>query len=348
MGLSPLSAGKFWGLRRMADRAGRFKMLAVDQRPPIKSLVAERRAEASARPEDVRAVKRLLMATLGPQASAVLVDPTHALTDALTMLDPAHGLIVTLEDSLFEETPGGRRSAAIPDWSVTKIRRVGADAVKVLAWYRPDQEATTRAHQEDFVRRTGEACARHDIPFLLELLVYPLPGAADHTAGYVEQPAKRAEHVLASVERFARPEFGVDVFKLESPMPAAKVPAPVDDPAAVAECHGLFAQLGILAGRPWVMLSAGASKTAFRNVLHHAYAAGASGYLAGRALWWDAFQAFPDLDAMRAGLEGDARAYEAELDALTDKAAKPWSDWFAEAAPAGTRSSYFPTDYAEG
>lgn len=344
----PLTAGKFWGLRRMADAGGRFKMLAVDQRPPIKSVVKQRRGEAEARASDVRAVKRLLMERLKGEASAVLADPTHALTDALTILDPAHGLVVTLEDSLFEETPGGRRSAEIPDWSVAKIRRIGADAVKVLAWYRPDQEEATRRHQEDFVQRVGAACARHDIPFLLELLVYPLPGAADHTADYVEQPTKRAEHVLASVERFAAPAFGVDVFKLESPLPANEVPAPGGDPDAVMAVRALFGQMGALAGRPWVMLSAGASQAAFRNVLHYALEAGASGYLAGRAIWWDAFQHFPDTDAMGETLGADAVAYMSALNAMTDAAATPWTGWYADHWPLGATSTAFPADYPEG
>ena len=34
-----LSPGKFRGLSRLADRHGRFKMLAVDQRPPIEGPV---------------------------------------------------------------------------------------------------------------------------------------------------------------------------------------------------------------------------------------------------------------------------------------------------------------------
>ena len=32
-----LSPGKLWGMRRMADAHGRYKMTAVDQRPPIKN-----------------------------------------------------------------------------------------------------------------------------------------------------------------------------------------------------------------------------------------------------------------------------------------------------------------------
>ena len=32
--------GKLWGIRRMADSNGIFKMTAVDQRPPIKGPIA--------------------------------------------------------------------------------------------------------------------------------------------------------------------------------------------------------------------------------------------------------------------------------------------------------------------
>lgn len=325
--MSP-SPGKYRGLRRMADAQGRFKMLAVDQRPPIKNVVKAARGEAEARAEDVRAVKRVLMTALADHATAVLADPTHALADALKLVSPKLGLIVTLEDSLFADTPGGRLSAEIDGWSVGRIRRIGADAVKVLAWYRPDQSAATAQAQRDFARRVGEACARHDIPFLFELLVYPLKGEAGQTLDYVEQPGKQAEHVLKSVETFAAPDYGVDVFKLESPVPGDACP-----PEGDRETAALFAEMGRLAGRPWVMLSAGASKAGFRTVLAHAYAAGASGYLAGRAIWWEDFQKFPDLAAMEAGLRRDGGAYMAELNALTDARARPFDAWFGDPEP---------------
>lgn len=338
-----LTPGKFWGLRRMADVGGRFKMLAVDQRPPIKNKTREARREADARAEDVRAVKRALIETLSPHASAVLADPTHSLMDALTILAPEHGLIVTLEDSLFQETPGGRLSAEIPNWSVGKIKRVGGDAVKVLTWYRPDQDAASRRAQQDFTKRVGEACALHDIPYLFELLVYPLSNDAAQTTDYVEQPGKRVDHVLQSVETFAAPDYGVDVFKLESPVPARDVPAMGAEGFDTVQEH--YREMGRIAGRPWVMLSAGASQAAFRNVLDHAYAAGASGFLAGRAIWWDAFQAFPDMDAMRSQLAGASAAYMADLNAVTDRAARPWTDWLDPAQPIGFDAADFPAEY---
>ncbi|MEM9047965.1 MAG: tagatose 1,6-diphosphate aldolase [Pseudomonadota bacterium] len=315
--MTALTPGKQWGLRRMADGQGFFMMTAVDQRPPIKAPIAAHYGRAEAPYEDVAAVKALLTEVLQAASTALLLDPHFAIPRALPLLSPTKGLIVTLEDSVFVESPDGRRSAEIDDWSVGKIRRMGGDAVKVLAWYRPDAGADVRAHQQDFVKRVGAACATFDIPFLFELLVYPLAG--EIAGNYEELASKRADHVLASVETFAAPDFGVDVFKLESPCAAKEVPEPGD-----AQTQALFDEMGRLAGRPWVMLSAGAGKPEFQRVLTYACRAGASGYLAGRAIWAEAFARFPDFDAIRAGLTAESLPYMAGLNEIVQAHAAPW------------------------
>lgn len=317
-----LSPGKLWGMRRMADSAGRFKMTAVDQRPPIKNPIARHYGVKDAPWEDVAGFKALLIETLQEESSAMLLDPHYAIPRGIHLLSPQKGLIVTLEDSIFAETPEGRLSSEIDDWSVEKIKRMGGDAVKVLAWYRPDAGETVNHHQKDFVRRIGEACQRYDIPFLFELLVYPLESDAHQTSDYVEMRGKKADDVLASVEEFAHPDYGIDVFKLESPVNAADAPGVGGE--GWEEVQAVFDEMGRLAGRPWVMLSAGAGKGAFHNILTHAYRAGASGYLAGRAIWLEAFGHFPDWPAMRTGLEGGAVGYMRDLNALTDTEASPW------------------------
>ena len=48
--------------------------------------------------------------------------------------------MITLEEHSFTETKKGRYSKNINNWSVEKIKRAGGDAVKVLAWYRPDAD----------------------------------------------------------------------------------------------------------------------------------------------------------------------------------------------------------------
>ena len=320
-----LSAGKLRGLRRMADASGRFKMTAVDQRPPIINPIAALHGD-SAPWQEVARFKTLLVEELQGQSTAMLLDPNYAYPMAEPILDPRLGLIMTLEDSVFEETAGGRLSHAIDGWSVEKIKRAGADAVKVLAWYRPDASKAVNDHQKAFTRMIGEACARFDIPYLFELLVYPLPGEKNQTTQYIEMAEKKSELVLDSVAEFAKPEYGIDVFKLESPVPARDCPG--HGAAGSDKVQGLFDAMGKLANRPWVMLSAGAGMGEFKNVLSHAYAAGASGYLAGRAIWSEAFKAYPDWPAIRSGLAGEGVAYMRDINQLTDAQAKPWpTNW---------------------
>jgi len=314
-----LSPGKLWSMRRMADENGVFKMTAVDQRPPIKGPIAAYLGVEQAPWEEVARFKAMLVESLQAHSTAMLMDPHFAIPRSLAALSPTKGLVVTLEDSLFKETPGGRLSSSIDDWSVAKIKRMGGDAVKVLAWYRPDASAEVNEAQQDYVKRIGEQCSRYDIPFLLELLVYPLAADAHQTQEYVELKGKKADDVLASVAEFAKPDYGVDVFKLESPVNAS-------DADGSAEVQAVFDELGRLAGRPWVMLSAGAGKPDFRRVLEHAFAAGASGFLAGRAIWLDAFTAYPDWERIRRELDGGAVDYMAEICALADANAANWAD----------------------
>ena len=313
-----LTPGKLWGMRRMSDAKGIFKMTAVDQRPPIKNPIAQHLGVPEAPWDEVSRFKAMLVDALQEQSTAMLLDPHYAIPRALDLLSPTKGLIVTLEDSLFKDTPGGRLSASIDDWSVAKIKRMGGDAVKVLAWYRPDAEPSVNRAQQDYVKRIGDDCARHDIPFLFELLVYPLARDVDQTKDYVEMKGKKADDVLASVAEFAKPEYGVDVFKLESPVNAA-------DADGTARVQATFDELGRLAGRPWVMLSAGAGKADFRRILEHAFKAGASGFLAGRAIWLDAFNNYPNWKAIEADLRGASATYMAEISALADATAKNWA-----------------------
>ncbi len=315
-----MTPGKVWGLRRMADASGHFSMLAIDQRPPIAELIAARRGIGAAGVAcgDMLAVKRALAETLASEVSAVLVDPNFAYPAAVDALSPRAGLIVTLEHHVFEDGAGGRRSRSIRDWSVAKIKRLGADAVKLLAWYRPDAEAEVKRHQQAYVESVGRACAEHDIAFVLELLVYPFARRASDGSEYREDPAKRPELVLESVREFAAERYAVDLFKLESPLPAAAISGAPDS------AQRWFDAIGALLNRPWAMLSGGAAPDVFAQVLQCAYRAGASGYLAGRAIWWEALQAYPDLDLCRRALRAQGRRVIAELNALTARHARAW------------------------
>ena len=311
----PLSRwGKHWGLRRLANAQGHFAMVAIDQRPPIVQRVASARGIA---PEavgfaDIVQVKALLAQALAPHASALLVDPDFGLPAATPHLRPDRGLLITLEEHRYDDAPDGRRSRLIPHWSVAQIRRLGADAVKLLAWYRPDASAAARAHQQALVRAVGQACIEHDIAFVFELLVHPFASGPGAVPNYDEDAAKQPQRVIDSVRDFARPEFGIDLFKLESPVAMSRLPAP-GAPGSAAAQAAYHAMGAACAGTPWVMLSAGGSASSFEHALTYACRAGASGFLAGRAVWWDALTAYPDEAAVQAALQ-----------AIVDREARPW------------------------
>lgn len=325
--------GKMRGLTRMADDDGHFTMVALDQRPPLIAAIAKAKSVA---PEavtfaDMLTAKRLLTQALSRDASSMLFDPNFAIPAAIDVLPSKTGLIVTLEEHRFEETPGGRKSRAIDNWSVDKIRRLGGDGVKVLAWYRPDADAEVLAHQQAFVQTVGAECRRHDIPYVLELLVYPFADSENHTSDYVESPDKKAELVIESVREFAKPKYGIDLFKLETPVPAATLPAFDASPEARQAARN-FDAVGTIcaeAGTPWVLLSGGTTPENFERVLSYSYAAGAQGFLAGRTIWLDAIERhFPDERAVIAALEDDGIKRLRALRDLTAEKAAPWQGAF--------------------
>lgn len=327
--------GKNRGLARLADDGGHFTMVALDQRPPLIAAIAKARdiAPADVTFADMLQAKRLLVQALGGEASSMLFDPNFAVPAAIDILPKKTGLIVTLEEHRVEETPEGRKSRAIDNWSVDKIRQIGGDGVKVLAWYRPDADKDVNEHQKDFVRSIGEDCRRHDIPYVLELLVYPFLGSDRHTSDYVESPDKKAELVVESVREFAKPEYGVDLFKLETPLPAASLPA-LDQSPAARQAATAFHELGGIcreAGIPWVMLSGGAAPEQFERVLAYSYAAGAQGFLAGRTIWLNAIESrFPDAEATLHALNEEGRRRLERLSEVTAEQAAPWKPAYAK------------------
>lgn len=322
--------GKTRGLARLADADGYFRMVALDQRPPMFEAIAQAKgiAKDQVAYADVTAAKRLLVEALAPHCSSMLFDPNFAVPAAIDLLPARCGLIMTLEEHRVEETKGGRKSRAIDNWSVAKIRAMGGDAVKVLAWYRPDADKAINDHQKVFVREIGEECRRSDIPYVLELLVYPFLGSANHTADYVESPGKLPALVIDSVREFAKPEYGVDLLKLESPLAANSLP-PRDGSAAGTAAQKEFDAIGEICrerGIPWVLLSGGAASEKFELVLSYAYAAGASGFLAGRTIWLDSVRShFPNLKAVSSALRKDSVTILDRLSALTKANAEAWT-----------------------
>ncbi|OED44299.1 hypothetical protein AB833_01805 [Chromatiales bacterium (ex Bugula neritina AB1)] len=319
--------GKARRLQRMLSADGHFCIVALDQRAILVKMLSDlKQINESALPfSDMLAVKRLLVDALSQQASAMLFDPNIAVPAALDILPRDTGLLVALEHHRIEETPLGRKTGTIPDWSVEKILHLGADGVKVLIWYHPDADAGVCAHQQDYIRAVGQQCAEHELPFVLELLAYQPPQPPGSTKSI--KPFNTLEElprvVVSSVQEFVKPEYQVDLLKLESPVPVASLNAHNGTPdPKVQEAFDAVGACCAGARIPWVMLSAGVTTEQFINVLRHAYTAGAQGFLAGRAIWKQPLQGFPDLNACRENLHQHGSQALASLLEVTTQSAQ--------------------------
>ena len=299
--------GKLIHIKKLCNDQGHLQMLAIDQRPPIFNLIKEKKKAYTYK--DVVDFKKQISLNISQHSTAILMDPVYSVP-SLIPSSKSKGLIVTLEDHNFIEKGKGRYSKNIKNWTVEKIKRIGGDAVKVLAWYRPDADQKSIKHQKIYIETIGKQCERYDIPFLLELLVYPFKNEIGYSKDYKEQLDKNQNHVIDSVKEFSKTKYKVDIFKLESPVDSDKL----QNGKFTKTTEDAFKQLSkVTRNIPWVMLSSGMSKESFLNCLKLAYKNGASGYLAGRTIWLDAFKDYPNYKKITNNLKKEGANYVKKL-----------------------------------
>ena len=137
--LRQLTLGKMRGLQQISDARGIFAMCAMDHRGSMQRLI--NKTDPKQVTADVLAqYKRDLTEALTPTSTAVLLDPIYGAAQAIASgaLPGDTGLLVSLEETGYESDAQGRVTTLLPDWSVEKIKRMGASAVKILLYYRPD------------------------------------------------------------------------------------------------------------------------------------------------------------------------------------------------------------------
>ena len=308
--------GKLIHIKKLCNDQSHLQMLAIDQRPPIFNLIKKKKKKYTY--TDVVDFKKNISLNLSQHSTAILMDPVYSVPNLIPS-SKSKGLIITLEDHDFIERGKGRYSKNIKNWTVEKIKRIGGDAVKVLAWYRPDADQKSIKHQKKYIETIGKQCEKYDIPFLLELLVYPFENETGYSKDYKEQLDKNQNHVINSVKEFSKEKYKVDIFKLESPVDSSQL----QNSKFTKATEGAFKQLSKATRNiPWVMLSSGMSKKSFLNCLKLAYKNGASGYLAGRTIWLDAFKDYPNYKKITTKLNRESVSYVKKLNKLTKKNAR--------------------------
>jgi len=272
----PLTLGKLRGLQQISDAQGIFAMCAMDHRGSMQRMINKIAPEQVAY-ETLVEYKLDLTESLAPVSTAVLLDPLYGAAQAIArgVLPGDTGLLVSLEESGYEESAQGRLTTLLPGWSVEKIKRMGASAVKILLYYRPDL-ADNAGRQRDVTRQVSDQCAEWDIPFLIEPIAYPVSEAERDPGTF----AKRKTNLVVDSARELTP-LGVDVLKAEFP---ADMRYEKDEGKLLAVCQAL----NEASQSPWILLSAGVTFEGFARQVKIVCQAGASGFLGGRAIWEEA------------------------------------------------------------
>lgn len=265
-----MSVGTLRGLQQISNHKGIFTMTAMDQRGALQTMLGLTEPNYDL----MRQVKVEVVQALAPHATALLLDPLFGAAECIAegVLPGQTGLIVSIEETGYTADGSGRLTEMVKDWGVGKIKRMGASAVKLLVYYQPEEKKAA-VHQREVVKRVLEDCRTYDIPLLVEAVAYPTAGQ-DKAAFAASKP----QAVIRSAEELI--PLGFDVYKAEFPVDLAYP----HDPASLDEwCKKLDAACPI----PWVILSAGVDIDQFVQQVEIACRNGASGFLAGRALWKD-------------------------------------------------------------
>lgn len=287
-----LSAGKIAHLKALSNDKGVIAAAAMDQRGSLKKSLASARGVQQSDISDamMEEFKTAVTRILTPHASAILLDPEWGLPAAKARSTNA-GLLLAYENSGYDNTQPGRLPDLLPYVSVKRIKEdMKADAVKILIYYTPFDDARINDIKHAFVERIGAECETYEIPFFLEFVGYDPAGGDEKGLEYAK---KKPEVVTRSMAEFSRPQYKVDVLKVEVPVNANFVEgsAVFKGTAAYSRAEALehFRRAASVATKPFIYLSAGVSNPQFIESLHMAAESGTdySGVLCGRATWKD-------------------------------------------------------------
>src|SRR5262245_27013777 len=213
-----ISEGKLKRLKALSNERGIIAAAAMDQRGSLqKSLAAARGVDVKAITVDMMSEFKIAVTkVLTPHASAILLDPEFGIPASKARSSNA-GLLLAYELSGYDNTRSGRLPDLLPHVSVKRIVEWGADAVKILIYYTPYDESSINDIKHAFIERIGAECETYEIPFFLEFVGYDPKGGDEKGLEYAKV---KPEIVKRSMEEFSKPQYMVDVLKVEVPINA--------------------------------------------------------------------------------------------------------------------------------
>ena len=273
-------------LDALARDTGTFLMVAMDQRESLRTMLAEHGHDASA--ERIARFKTTVARELAPHASGFLIDADH-----VRAVEPMirHGLILAV-DRLVQPQGGVVEDTFLED-EVDIVP--GVVALKLLVIWRDDER---RAERVDMSRRFVALASERRLLSVLEPVV--------------RVPEEEREDAIVEA---ARELGGVSpsLYKCQVPLAGRGEPEEITRWAR---------RIDEALPCPWVVLSQGVDPADFPRAVEASCKGGASGMLAGRAVWTAALAA----DDPTALLREQSVPRLRELAAIVDEHGRPWTE----------------------
>lgn len=261
------------GYQQICGDNGLMMVVAADQRGGMRKVLADTpEAQAAIDEAALGIVKSGLVKHLANKASCVLLDAVCAVPGVVDdgTLARDTGLLIGLDASGWDtDEKGYRISKLVPGITARRVRELGGTGAKLMVYLRPDRPDANDTNI-GIIKKCIADFAKEDLLLVVEILTYQLDGESDEA--YREAfPALIVESARISLE------LGSKVLKLPYPGTAE----------ACAEISALCGEV------PWAVLSAGVDHETFIGQVETAMANGASGVIAGRALWKDCISLDP-------------------------------------------------------
>lgn len=312
-----LTPGRWRGLQTTSlKNSAVFSILAFDQRGSYRRMLPDNTPYA-----DAVTMKVEIVSALSQYASAVLLDAIYGLSPAMQMTGKS-GLLMSLEKSGYSGDSTYRRIEFVETWTPEKIQRMGANAVKIMVYYNP-KTGELADELDEVVKNKVSECHALDLPVFLE----PMSYSSDESYGKdsAEFAAEKAEIVIKTARRLSK--TGADVLKMEFPLDYKYESS---ETVWRQQCEALSAACDV----PWVLLSAGVDFETFEKQTIVACESGASGFLAGRAIWKEAVDM--TTEERDTFLKGQASDRIKRLIEIAESKSRPWTDFYS--APESTEN----------
>lgn len=285
-----MTEGKFRGLMALSNSKGVIAAAAMDQRGSLQKSIAKARGVD---PKEITAkhmeeFKVAVSKALTPHATAILLDPEFGIPAVKARAKNA-GVLLAYEKTGYDANTPGRLPDLLDHESVGRLKAKGADAIKILLYYTPEDSKEINDVKHTWIERIGAECEAHDIPFFLEFVGYDAKGGDEKGIEYAK---KKPTIVTESMREFSKLQYKVDILKVEVPVNMAYVEGSKANKTGQAaysreEAKKLFRKAADVATKPFIYLSAGVDDDVFRETLELAIEAGTNwaGVLCGRATW---------------------------------------------------------------